>query len=39
MGGLVNGQAFDSTFKINPKTKSGADLIALIVAIVSQALS
>jgi hypothetical protein len=35
MGGLVNGPAFDTTFKIDPKSKSGANLIALIVAIVS----
>ncbi|KAK5119251.1 hypothetical protein LTR85_007865 [Meristemomyces frigidus] len=33
MGGLVNGAAFDTTFNIDPKTTSGANLVALIVAI------
>ncbi|KAK5108321.1 hypothetical protein LTR62_008417 [Meristemomyces frigidus] len=33
MGGLVNGPAFDNTFNIAPKTKSGANLIGLIVSI------
>ncbi|KXL48364.1 hypothetical protein M433DRAFT_159246 [Acidomyces richmondensis BFW] len=33
MGGLVNGDAFDTTFHIHPTTKRGANLIALIVAI------
>ena len=33
MGGLVNGTAFDNTFGIKPKTGSGSNLIALIVAI------
>ncbi|KAK3678832.1 hypothetical protein LTR78_001285 [Recurvomyces mirabilis] len=33
MGGLVNGEAFDNTFHINPKSKSGANLIGLIVSI------
>lgn len=33
MGGLINGPAFDTTFNINTNTKSGSDLVALIVAI------
>ena len=33
MGGLVNGAAFDRTFNIDPKSKGGANLIGLIVAI------
>ena len=39
MGGLVNGEAFDNTFHIDPKTKSGANLIGLIVSIVRLAAS
>lgn len=34
MGGLVNTATFDNTFKIDTNTKSGTDMIALIVAIV-----
>ena len=33
MGGLVNAPSFDGTFTIDPKTNSGSNLIALIVAI------
>lgn len=33
MGGLVNGRAFDSTFGIDTDTRSGTNLIALIVSI------
>ena len=33
MGGLVNAPSFDGTFNLNPKTGTGANLIALIVAI------
>ncbi len=33
MGGLVNTPSFDGTFNLNPKSGTGANLIALIVAI------
>jgi MFS family permease len=33
MGGLVDGDAFDSTFGIDTKTTSGTNMVALIVAI------
>lgn len=35
MGGLVNTTSFDNTFNIDTNSKSGTDMIALIVAIVS----
>jgi hypothetical protein len=35
MGGLVNAQSFYNTFQVSTKTDSGADMIGLIVAIVS----
>ncbi|KAF2487384.1 general substrate transporter [Neohortaea acidophila] len=33
MGGLVNGRSFDTTFNLDTSTASGANIVALIVAI------